>query len=242
MRWSCKFEAIDFVAEKPECILATLAEVSNNGAVHGAKHADEAAGFYHKLMTGKFVVALVTLQLFLAELDNLSKELQAVDINWTEVQYCVTRTRLGLKEITEEAIYEAAEECSKKMGIPLVLDNKIHNTRSGGFERSEEEIEAQLKNSITALNSYMQAKLEEEFIVRFDDKNVNILKACEAFDATSENFLDFQKLIHMLHHFDCLNVNKTLLKAKYEIFLCLPMRRRGMENLKPTAHESYQLS
>lgn len=236
VRWSCKFEAVDFVAEKPECILATLAEVSNNGAVHGAKHAEEAAGFYHKLMSGKFIVALVTLQLFLAELDNLSKELQAVDINWTEVQYCVTRTRFGLKEITEEAIYEAAEECSKKMGIPLVLDNTIHNTRSGGFERSEEEIEAQLKNAITALNSYMQAKLEEEFKVRFDDKNVDILKACEAFDAASENFLDFEKLLYMVDHFDCLNVNRTLLKtearkAKYEISLGLPMRRRGMENL-----------
>ncbi|CAB4022842.1 Hypothetical predicted protein [Paramuricea clavata] len=78
-------------------------------------------------------------------------ELQAVDINWTEVQYCVTRTRFGLKEITEDTIYEAAEECSKKMGIPLVLDNTIHNTRSGGFERSEEDIEAQLKNSILHL-------------------------------------------------------------------------------------------
>ena len=178
----------------------------------------------------------MTLQLFLAELDNLSKELQAVDINWTEVQYCVTRTRFGLKEITEEAIYEAAEECSKKMGIPLVLDNTIHNTRSGGFERSEEQIEAQLKNAITALNSYMQAKLEEEFKVRFDDKNVDIFKACEAFDAASENFLDFEKLLYMVDHFDCLNVNRTLLKSearktKYEISLGLPMRRRGMENL-----------
>ena len=50
VRWSCKFEAVDFVAEKPEYILATLAEVSNNGAVHGAKHAEEAAGFYYKLI------------------------------------------------------------------------------------------------------------------------------------------------------------------------------------------------
>jgi hypothetical protein len=61
------------------------------------------------------------------------------------------------------------------MGIPLVLDNTTHNTRSGGFERSEEEIEAQLKKSITALNIYIQAKLEEEFKVRFDDKNVESL-------------------------------------------------------------------
>ena len=57
VRWSCKFEAVDFVAEKPMCILATLADVSNNGAVHGVKHAEEAAGYYHK-MSGKFVVSL----------------------------------------------------------------------------------------------------------------------------------------------------------------------------------------
>ena len=59
VRWSCKFEAADFVAEKPICILATLADVSNNAAVHGAKHAEEAAGYYYKIMNEKFVVALV---------------------------------------------------------------------------------------------------------------------------------------------------------------------------------------
>ena len=70
-------------------------------------------------MNGKFVVALVTLQLYLAELDHLCKETQAVDINWTEVQYCLTRTKFSLKEITNEVIYEAAQKCSKKMNIPL---------------------------------------------------------------------------------------------------------------------------
>ena len=72
--------------QKSVCVFSQLwpADVSNNGAVHGAKHAEEAAGYYHKIMNGKFVVALVTLQLYLAELDHLSKELQAVpavDIN-----------------------------------------------------------------------------------------------------------------------------------------------------------------
>ena len=70
-------------------------------------------------MSGKFLVALVMLQLYLAELDHLSKELQAVEINWTEVQYCLTRTKFALKEITDEVIYEAAQECSKRMNIPL---------------------------------------------------------------------------------------------------------------------------
>ena len=177
VRWSCKFEAVDFVAER-------------------------------KIMSGKFLVALVTLQLYLAELDHLSKELQAVEINWTEVQYCLTRTKFALKEITDEVIYEAAQECSKRMNIPLTLDNTIHNTRSSGFERSEQETTAEIKNSISALNIYMQVKLEEEFSVRFDKKNVEILKACEGFNAGSEHFLDIEKLLYLVEHFDCLNVNK----------------------------------
>ena len=247
VRWSCKFEAVDFVAEKPMCILATLADVSNNGAVHGAKHAEEAARYYHKIMNGKFVVALVTLQLYLAELDHLSKELQAVDINWTEVQYWLTRTKFALKEITDEVIYEAAQECSKKMNIPLTLDNTIHNTRSSGFERSEEETTAEIKDSISALNSYMQTKLQEEFRVRFDEKNVDILKACEAFNAGSEHFLDIEKLLYLVEHFDCLNVNKTLLKtevrkAKHDISLGLPIRSRGTENLMKLVNAKNALS
>lgn len=40
------------------------------------------------------------------------------------------------------------------------------------------------------MNSYMQAKLEKDVNVRFYDKNVDILKACEAFDGASKNFSD----------------------------------------------------
>ena len=35
VRWSCKFQAVDFVAEDPRSILATLAAVRNN---HGVVH------------------------------------------------------------------------------------------------------------------------------------------------------------------------------------------------------------
>jgi hypothetical protein len=74
-----------------------------------------------------------------------------------------------------------------------------------------------------------------------------MLKACEVFDAASENFLDFEKLLYMVDRFDCLNVNKTLLKTKarkpkYEVPLGLPMRRRGMENLKKLVNVKNALS
>ena len=99
IRWACKFEATDFVAEHPNIILSTLSHVSNTA---GSKHAEEAAGFYHKLISGKFIVALVTARAYLAELNFLSKEIQAVDINWTDVEHCIRSTKAGIEEITTE--------------------------------------------------------------------------------------------------------------------------------------------
>ena len=157
--------------------------------------------------------------------------------NWTEVQYCLTRTKFALKEITDEVIYEAAQECSKEMNIPLTLDNTIHNTRSSGFERSEKETAAEIEDSISALNIYIQTKLQEEFRVRSDEKMLTFyMKACEAFNAGSEQFLDIEKLLYLVEDFDCLNANKTLLKtgvtkARHDISLGLPIRSRGTENL-----------
>lgn len=73
------------------------------------------------------MIALAALQLSFPGLDNVSKELQAVDVSWSVVQYCVTRTILPTRKrykncVTRKAIYEAGEECSEKMGIALMLD------------------------------------------------------------------------------------------------------------------------
>ena len=153
IRWACKFEAIDLVAEHLNTILSTLSHVSNTS---GSKHAEEAAGFYHKLISGKFIVALVTARAYLAE-NFLSKKLQAVDINWTDVEHCIRSTKAGIEEITTEKLLAEAEGCADKMNVPLsmTVGIAIHNTRRHGT--SQIDPMQQVLDLISPFKDYMRS-------------------------------------------------------------------------------------
>ena len=111
IRWGCKFEAVDLLADKPEVFLETLVRVAQNrDKVHDPKHVEQAAGFYHKLITTKVVIGLIILRAYLAEMFFLSKELQTESINWTDVQHELTRSRASLDEITDDQLLKDTRE------------------------------------------------------------------------------------------------------------------------------------
>ena len=239
IRWACKFEAVDFLAEHPNVVLQTLADVSNDTISFGAtKHAEEAAGFYHKMIGGKFIVSLVATKLYLAELDSLSKELQQVNINWTDVEFCLQRTRAGIAEIDDEAVFAEAELCSDKMCIPLTMTlcMAIHNTRNTAAASSAGTAKEQVMMHIVPFRSFLKEKISKELDTRFSENNLEVMKACEAFNAGNKDYLCLTKLGSLTDQFDCFSIRKSLLRtdvarAKKDLALGLPIHPRGTENL-----------
>ncbi|CAB3981222.1 zinc finger MYM-type 1-like [Paramuricea clavata] len=73
IRWGCKFEAIDLMTDKPQVILATLVKVAKSPDVRDSKHVEQVSVFYHKLISGKYIIALITLRAYLVEMFYLSK-------------------------------------------------------------------------------------------------------------------------------------------------------------------------
>jgi hypothetical protein len=73
---------------------------------------------------------LTTLHKYLCKLYFLNKELQAEEIDWTDVQYELTRTRNSINNIKDEDIFIESKEISGKTGDPLALCDTmpIHNT------------------------------------------------------------------------------------------------------------------
>ena len=235
IRWGCKFEAVDLMTDKPQVILATLVRVTQNPDVHDRKHVEQASGFYHKLISGKFVISLITLKAYLAEMYYLSKELQSEEINWTDVRYEIERVKQSISTIDDDKLRTEASIYSEKIGIPfnnLALELPIHATRSAATNNAVSRTE----KTIQDLNSYMKQKIKEEFRVRFDEKNIEILKALEALDASKENYLDIDALDYLIDHFDCLNVNRSILaieisRAKMDFRMGLPISEKRSENL-----------
>ena len=83
-------------------------------------------------MSGKFIIGLTTLYKYLGKLYFLNKELQAKEIDWTDVQYELTRTRDSINNMKDEDIFIKSKEISRKTGNPLALCDTmpIHNTRA----------------------------------------------------------------------------------------------------------------
>ena len=72
----------------------------NSVKCHDSKHVEQACGFYHKFVSGKFLVCLSVLHLYMAEMYYLSKELQSENINWTHVEFEIKQTKSALEKIS----------------------------------------------------------------------------------------------------------------------------------------------
>ena len=173
VRWGCKYEAIDVISERYTVVLTTLIDVANNPSGnkenleddengYTKSQAETAAGLYHKLMSGKFIVGLTALHQYLGKLYFLSKELQVEEIDWTDIQYELTRTRNSINNIKDEDIFNESKEISRKTGNPLALFNTmpVHNTRATAVTIPDDE-DHQVKEFIKALNTKLKKKLND---------------------------------------------------------------------------------
>lgn len=224
---------LQILADKLPLFLSTMITVSNNlEKNHDSKHIEQACGFYHKFVSGKFIVGLAVLRLFLGEMYYLSKELQSSSVNWTDVQFEIERTKAALELLTPEKILAEAHDLSEKINVPLSMNLSIHNTRANKESNAEGKVESLVKN----VHGFMQEKVAEEFQVRFESKNIKILHALTALDPSKENYLDFDVMELLVDHFTFLDINRSLLKielerAKVDLRLGLPVSKKRCENL-----------
>ena len=152
----------------------------------------------------------------------LSKELQCQSVNWKHVQYEVERTCESVSVIDDDQIQAKVNEYCNKIGGPLelTLTMPIHQTRS----TSSNSAAYSINNQIFNLKSYMKNMIEEEFRIRFDSKNII---PC---------YLDIDTLGYLVAHFDCLDINRSVLKlalsrAKIDLRLGLPISKKRCANL-----------
>lgn len=248
VRWGCKYEAVNVISERFDVVLTTLIDVANNPGgsdedseddeyEYTKSQAETAAGLYHKLMSGKFIVGLTTLHKYLGKLYFLNKELQTKEIDWTDVQYELTRTRDLINNIKDEDILIESKDISRKTGNPLALRDTmpIHNTRATTVMTPDDQ-DHQVKEFIGDLNEELKKKLNDEFNVRFDSKNIDILRAINALNAGSDTYLNLSELDVLLNTFSCLNINRSILeleieRAEVDYRLGLPINPSRLPNL-----------
>jgi hypothetical protein len=78
VQWACKFEGVNTMVKRFKAILISL---QNIGASN-SNQADSAAGLYHKILLGKFVISLCFLHQLLSIMHGLSKAMQETNVKW----------------------------------------------------------------------------------------------------------------------------------------------------------------
>ena len=105
----------------------------------------------------------------------------------------------------------------------------IVQTRSAA---SRQQCDLNLQGSISDINSYIKEKLNEEFNVRFDGSNLEVMKSFEALDASKECYLDNGTLKYLLNRFISQSVLKLeLVRAKQDCQLGFPISERRCQDL-----------
>ena len=88
----------------------------------------------------------------------------------------------------------------------------VHNTRATTVTLPDDQ-DHQVKEFIGELNANLKKKLNDEFDVRFDSKNIGILNAINALDVGCDDYLSLSALDVLLDTFSCLGINRSILAS-----------------------------
>ena len=148
------------------------------------------------------------------------------------MQYEIEGTKQLISMIDNDKLCNEARIYSEKIGIPLNLELElpIHVTCSAAANSAANNV---VKKTMEDLNTYMQQKVKGEFAIRFEAKNIEIMSMFKALDASQENYLDIETMDYLIDHFECLNVNHSILieisRAKMDLEMGLPVSEKRSE-------------
>ena len=207
VRWACKFEGVNSIVRRFKAILVSLQKI----AASNSNQSDVAAGLYHRMLSGRFIISICFLHRVLAIINGLSKAMQESNIKWISIASEMLAVRQLLQDLNVDGIIDAAESLCSSVGIPTTFEDPIHTQRE-----TAEDPGSQIK-FCEGLKEHSIPLILEELDRRFNNVNVDVLAAMDALDASKERYLDHQTMCPLVSRFeDCLTVDVGLLKSECE--------------------------
>ena len=207
VRWACKFEGVNTMVKRLGAILISLQKISASNS----NQADSAAGLYHKILSGKFVISLCFLHHLLSIIHGLSKTIQETNIKWLNVANEMVAVRKLLVEIETNDIMESAKQLCATVNITLDYEDPVYVSRE---ESTESACPHEFCERLKAASVPM---LLEELERRFSGENTDILHALEALNASKSTYLDYTTMSSLVAKFeDSLQIDSAFLKTECE--------------------------
>ena len=156
IRWAYKFEGVNTIVRRFQAILQSLQKISATNS----SQADSAAGLYHKILLGKFVICLCFVHKVLSILYGLSKLLERIESG-------LLKTECRRAKI----LIEAGKNVDPNLYLYLFKLIKISKTLPVGTATIERSFNAMNRIFSWARNS-LDYSLTSDFMILFMNKDI----------------------------------------------------------------------
>lgn len=175
VRWACKFEGVNTMMRRLKAILLSLQKIADSNS----SQTDSAAGLYHKILCGKFIVSLCFLHRVLSIMNGMSMVMQESDIKWVTAANEMVAIRKLLVEIESDKIIESAKNLCSTVGITVDYEDALYVSRNDTTPTS-----VSPREFCERLKAASIPMILGELERRFSNENIEVLGALEALDAS----------------------------------------------------------
>ena len=197
-RWACRYAAVNAICRTYDCLLVTLEDIGD-----GPDHAKavEAKGLYYQVKQFSFIINLVIFDRILSCTRSLSDQLQSTHVDLVRAVDLVNATKSTLEEYRSDImwnkVYKYAHSICELHGIEIVsptpprqrrppkhFDDSVLLESTGSREHLSSSEEYKRAIFFPVLDAFL-AELNR----RFNEKNVDIMRAIQACNPQSKDFL-----------------------------------------------------
>ena len=208
--WASRHLFVNMVCCRYDCLIATLEDIGNGS---DATRSIESRGLHHQLKSFSFLLTLVTFDKVLSITKCLSDQLQSVNIDLGSAAQLVIASKAALQDYRSDEmwskLYSYAVSIAEKHNIDInvadghrrkrpqrQLDDCVIYESVGSREEVTTSQEFKQKLYFPVLDAFL-AEIER----RFDDKNIDIMKAIQACHPDSEAFLCINALQPLIENY-----------------------------------------
>lgn len=203
-RWACRYFAVDAVCSTYDSVIGTLEDISNG---EDKAKVVEAKGILAQVKGFKFLLLLIIFTRILSFTKSLSDQLQSATNDMAKAAGLITSTIETLQEFRSDSawnhLYKYTQDVAKLNDIPTTVTTRPSRSKQPPKHLGDG-IVMQSIGSREALDCRESFKVSLYFCIldsmlgelrrRFESKNLKIMKAIQACNPQSTNFLKYEEI------------------------------------------------
>ena len=246
-RWACRYSAVEAVCSTYDVILVTLQAIVDG---EDRVKATEATGILFQVRSFKFLIALVLFWRILFCTKSLSDQLQSTSINMAKAADLVNATLDTLQLFRSDLEWQkhhkyttdiaalhhisvSSPRPQRQRQLPRRFDDIMIMESTGARETVETSESYKISLYFPILDAIIS-----ELRNRFDNKNLDLMRAIQCCNPSSSQFLEVDCLLPLIESYSCLNKDHVTMECT---LAKRTLQNKEMESINDVLQEVYLL-